>query len=536
MPGPYSAVLNRIGGAVKEFTVAQRTIAIIGVAVLVLGGFALTAWLTKPAYTPLFTGLQASDASSIVEQLRTDGVPYELTAGGSTILVPQEVVYDQRLKAAAAGLPNSTGTGYALLDDMGVTSSEFQQNVTYKRALEGELASTIGALNGVRAASVRLAVPEKTVFADKVADPTASVFIETENGVKLTGDQVQAIVHLTSASIDGMKPEDVAVVDSAGNVLSAVGTGAAGSSDKQTADYEQRVVGSVQSMLDRVVGSGNATVAVAVDMSKESGQRVRETFTTPKDAPALNETSATEQYEGAGGGAAGVLGPDNIAVPGGAAGDGTFSSRSETKNNALNKVTETTAIPAGTLTRQTVSVALNQSAAEGVDVQALEGLISAAAGVNPERGDVVTVEVVPFNTTGSDAAAEALAADKAEAEAARQAELLRTGILAGSIALVILVALIFFAVRNRRQRREPLELDESEMLGDLRQVNDIDALPTGALPTVQISAIPDPLALPEVPAPSEMEQTRASIEAMVAQDPQMMAEYMRSLMDDRQPA
>ena len=146
MPTPLSSAATRLGDAVKSFTIAQRTIAIIGVAVLVLGGIALTSWLSKPSYTPLFSGLGGEDASTIVDQLQTDGVPYELTEGGGTILVPEESVYDQRIKAASAGLPSSSTGGYSLLDDMGVTSSEFQQSTTYKRALEGELAATVSAM------------------------------------------------------------------------------------------------------------------------------------------------------------------------------------------------------------------------------------------------------------------------------------------------------------------------------------------------------------------------------------------------------
>ena len=142
---------------------------------------ALSAWLTRPALTPLFSGLKSTDASGIVEQLKTDNVAYELTDGGATILVPQDKVYDERLKAAAAGLPQLAATGYSLLDKMGVTSSEFQQSVTYKRALEGELATTIEAMDGVKIASVQLAIPEKSVFVSKT-DPTASVFVDTPPG------------------------------------------------------------------------------------------------------------------------------------------------------------------------------------------------------------------------------------------------------------------------------------------------------------------------------------------------------------------
>ena len=106
-------------------------------------------------------------------------MPYQLTDGGATILVPQDKVYSERLKAASNNLPSSNEGGYSLLDKMGVTSSEFQQDVTYKRAIEGELAKTISSMDGVKAATVQLAIPEKTVFVSEEKDPTASVFVAT---------------------------------------------------------------------------------------------------------------------------------------------------------------------------------------------------------------------------------------------------------------------------------------------------------------------------------------------------------------------
>src|SRR4051794_36070302 len=403
MPTKVSAWFARFAEAVRGFSIAQRTIALIGIAAVVLGTVALVSWLSKPSYSPLFSGLQAADANSIVEQLRADGVPYQLADGGGTVMVPQDKVYDERLKAAANGLPTSTAQGYSLLDDMGVTSSEFQQSVTYKRALEGELASTISAMDGVQTASVQLAIPEETVFAKEKADPTASVFIQTDNGVTLTSDQVQAIVHLTSASIEGMEAKNVSVVDASGKVLSAAGVGTTGSTDQQASDYEEKVRNSVQAMLDKVVGPGNASVVVAADMSSESAERVEESFTTPDDAPALNESTSTEEYTGSGAGSSGVLGPDNIAVPDGADGDGTFNSESSTRNNAVNKVTENRTIPSGVLNRQTVSVAVDQAAAAGVSMDNLTSLVSTAAGIDTQRGDQVTVEVMPFNATGAQA-------------------------------------------------------------------------------------------------------------------------------------
>lgn len=523
MPTQVTSALRRFIAAIREFTIAQRTIAIIGAGVLVLGIAGLAMWAAKPSYTPLFTGLAAADASTIVEQLRADSVPYELAAGGATIMVPEENVYEQRLKAAAAGMPSSSTGGYSLLDDMGVTSSEFQQSVTYKRALEGELASTISALKGVKTASVRLAIPEETVFAKQTAAPTASVFIETENGVTLSRDQVQAVVHLTSSSIEGMDATNVAVIDAAGTVLSAVGVGATGSADQQASDYEERVRTAVQTMLDRVVGPGNASVVVAADMSYESAQRTEESYTIPEESPVLSETTDRESYTGAGDAATGVLGPDNIAVPN-ADEDGLYASESATRNNAVNKVTESRTIPAGSITRQTVSVAVNEEAAAGLSVAGISALVAAAAGINDDRGDEVTVEVMPFNAAGAAAATEALAAAESAAMTDRIMQFATIAVIVAGIALPIIIGLVMYS----RRRREAVDAGALERLSDI-----LDA------PTVpmKLTAAPTPMELlppasgPYVPG--DADQQRADIEALAARDPLKTAEFLRGLMDER---
>ncbi len=537
MPAQVTSAFRRIFGAIREFTIAQRTLALIGLAVLVLGIAGLTVWVSQPSYSPLFSGLAASDASSIVDQLKTDGVPYQLTDGGGTILVPEASVYNERLKAASAGLPTSSNGGYALLDKMGVTASEFQQNVTYKRAIEGELASTIQALKGVKMASVQLAIPKDTVFTSQKNDPTASVFIQTDSGVTLTADQVQAIVHLTSASIDGMKATDVSVVDANGQVLSAVGTGAVGSVDKQSSDYESRVRDTVQTMLDRVVGPGNATVAVAADMSQESANRVEETYSTPNGSPTLSESTNKQiGATGTGGtGATGVLGPDNLAVPSVTGTSTGASSESQVKNNALNKVTENRTIPAGAITRQTVSVALNSKAATGLKVSEISALVSAAAGIDTTRGDKVSVEVVPFSTTAAATANAALGAAAKAAEADRMSGIITTAIITAGVVAILLVLLLLVRRRNRRRSAEEETL-LSEMLTaqtvpmqlpPVRSASQLDATAS----TMQ--ALGDG---PDGPAMSSAVSRRADIEAFAQRDPQKTAEYLRSMMDDRQPA
>ncbi|WIB27826.1 flagellar basal-body MS-ring/collar protein FliF [Curtobacterium sp. MCSS17_015] len=553
MPAGMQNVLGRLGAYVKGFTAAQRTIAIIGVAALVLGGVALASWLGKPSYAPLFTGLAAADASSITDQLTTDGVPYQLTDGGATILVPQAKVYGERLKAASNGLPSSNEGGYSLLDDMGVTSSEFQQDVTYKRAIEGELAKTISAMDGVQTASVQLAIPEKSVFVDEEEDPTASVFVATKNGAQLGSDQVQAIVHLTSAAVEGMQPTDVSVVDQKGQTLSAVGTGATGSGTDQAADYDAATSKKIQDLLDTTLGAGNASVVVAATMSDNSGTRTTESYTTPTTGPvALNESSTKEEYgagAGAGANATGVLGPDNIAVPNGtadgAAGtDDGYQNESATKNNAVDKTTETTQIPAGAMDRQTISVALNSKAesVQGVNLQSINDLVANAAGVDAARGDQVKVAVMDFDTSAADDAAKALEAQQqAEEQEALWSAIRTAGIVVG-IVLALVALMVFLARRSRRQQREQVDIGELDAFGDSFQLplavepaEHRSGLDAGDAPTVALQALPVEDAPTEVLTTDEItaERRRQDITALAERDPKRTAELLRGLLDDR---
>lgn len=554
MPAAMQATWARLAAYVKGFSAAQRTIAVIGIAALVLGGIALASFLGKASYAPLFTGLAAADASSITDQLQTDGVPYQLTDGGATILVPQDKVYSERLKAASNNLPSSNEGGYSLLDKMGVTSSEFQQDVTYKRAIEGELAKTISSMDGVKAATVQLAIPEKTVFVSEEKDPTASVFVATENGAQLSTDQVQSIVHLTSAAVEGMQPTDVSVVDQKGQTLSAVGTGATGSGADQADDYDSTTRKKIQDLLDTTLGPGNASVVVSATMNQQSGTRTSESFAQPTSGPvALNESSSTEQYgsgSGAGAGATGVLGPDNIAVPSGTAtgaagsADDGYKNESATKNNAVDKTTETTQIPAGGVQRQTVSVALNSRAAsvQNANLQSINDLVSAAAGADNARGDQVRVAMMDFDDSAAKDAAKALQEQQqADQQQAMWSAIRTAGIVAAVLAAAVVLAVVL-ARRGRRQSREAVDVGELDAFA-----GETFELPLGvddelALPTVE----PQTVALPTLPhddAPTEIlttdeisaERRRQEISALAERDPKRTAELLRGLLDDRAP-
>ena len=538
MPQAVTSVFQRIGRVIAGFSLAQRTIAIIGVAVLALGIVALSSWLTRPTYTPLFSGMSATDANAVVEQLRSSGVSYELADGGATVLVPEKDVYDQRLAAASAGLPSASSAGYSLLDDMGVTTSEFQQSVTYKRAIEGEIAATISAIDGVTAASVQLAIPEESVFVSETVDPTASVFVETSGRSTLSAKQVEAIVHLTSAAVSGMKPENVAVIDQSGQTLSAAGVGTTGGIDQQATDYEARVTASVQQMLDTVVGAGNATVTVVAEIDRSVNERVEETYTPAEGAPPLTEQTRNQTQNGSGTNA-GVLGPDNIAVPGGA-GDGTFESTEESKTNAVNKSTQSTSTPAGALLRQSVSVAVDAGAGGNLSTAQLSDLVATAAGIDKERGDAITVELVAFSQTDSEAAQAALQAAKDAEGAARLSSLLNTVIIAAAIAIPLLAGVVFLIMRARRRSGGSNEFDQlfgerPPALSALGAEAPTAALEAPTTPLAFLETTPDPEPEPDPePAQVSLERRRAEIDSLTRQDPKRTADLLRTLIDDRQ--
>lgn len=516
--------MDRLLRAVRQLSAAQRTFAVIGVAALVLGAVALGGWLSKPSLAPLFSGLSGADASAVVDQLEADGVTYQLADGGSTVLVPQAALYGERIKLAAAGLPSGAqGDGYSLLDEMPMTSSEFQQQTTYQRAVEGELARTVEAIDGVDQASVKLAMPRDTVFAEAQDDPTASVFVSTRRGVALSPEQVQAIVHLVSAGIPGMDTADVSVVDAGGRVLSAVGA-AGGLGEQRTAEYETRVRDALQGVLDQVVGRGRSAVTVTAELDFDETHRTTESFTPAEGTPPLTSSTATETYTGAGAGTAtGVLGPDNVQVPSGGDGDNTYSSETSELQNAVDKSTEVTQTAPGRVERQSVAVLVDAGAAASLDMAALTKTLSAAAGVLPERGDTIEVQALVFDTSAADEAQAALDAAQAQEDAAQAASDRKLLIGAGAGLLVALV-LVLLAVRAGRRRRNLRERREALDLGDLAMVQ-------GGPAPLLLDAPDDLPALPVAAAPLDgpdpVERKRAEIAELADAQPEEVAELLR---------
>ncbi|WP_369136748.1 flagellar basal-body MS-ring/collar protein FliF [Modestobacter versicolor] len=471
MPAALAGPLNRVKALLSTISLGQKIVIGLLLAGLVLGGFMFTRWITAPTMTPLFSNLASSDASAIVEELNAEGVGYTLADGGQTIMVANERVYDLRLAMSGKGLPAGNETGYALLDEQGITTSEFQQQVSYQRALEGELANTLKALDGVNGAVVHIALPKDEVFATDEGKPTASVLLDLAPGTKLGGEQVQAVTHLVSSSIEKMDPADVTVADSTGAVLSAAGEGATGAASdaqsQQEQEYEARLAANAQSILDTVAGPGNAKVSVRADLDFSQRDTTSESYTYVEGTPALSETTTTETYTGTGSAVGGVLGAEDTGTAG--SGDSAYDKNSTTANNAVGKTVEVVQGAPGAITRLTVSVVMDDANAGALNQQQIQALVGNAVGLDVTRGDAITVAAMAFDTTAAErAAAELKAAEEAE-KTAQMWSMVKTGGIALGIALLVLVVWL----RSRRGREEYEELDEEPLEYERIQVESI---------------------------------------------------------------
>ena len=207
-------------GLWKQLGLNQRVSLIVASLALAGGMAAIVIWSRRPDYQLLYGQLGAKDAGAVVAYLDAQGVPYQVTAGGSAVEVPSDRVYKLRMELAAKDLPGGDGVGFEIFDKGQFGLSDFVQRTNYLRAIQGELGRTIAQLQGVRAARVMIVQPEnRLLVTDENVKSTASVFVDLGGG-RLEPDQVNAIRHLVANAVQGLQPDQVAVVDNHGHVLS----------------------------------------------------------------------------------------------------------------------------------------------------------------------------------------------------------------------------------------------------------------------------------------------------------------------------
>ena len=465
---------QRVWTEFRKFTPGQKVVSVAALLALVIGGYFLVSWKASPSYSPLYTNLAPSDASAIIDKLNSSGISYQLGAGGTEILVPQSQVYSTRIAMSSAGLPGSSDTGYSLLDKEGVTTSQFKQQIDYQRALEGELEKTIESIGGVDAASVHLAIPQQDVFNDGSSKPTAAVLVTTSAANVLTAAQVQSIVYLVSSSVPGMNSNGVTVTDSNGNVLKAPGQdGASGLADassqnQQTQAFDNNLQSKLQAKLDSILGPGHSNVTVNSVLNFDQTVTTTDKYLRT-NLPPVSKTTTNETYTGSGNpNATGTLGSAGTVAA--ANGNGKYVNKTETVNNSLSTQRTQTRWATGTVKNLSISVALDNHV-KNLNVAAVTALIKSGSGYSAARGDSLSVQALPFDTsaqlattTAGTAAASAVAAQKSHDQLI---SMIKQGVL-GALVLAVLIAA--FLSSRRRKKPAPVPNDDIVFLDDDREV------------------------------------------------------------------
>ena len=284
--------LAKISAVWQKVSLVQRVLLIAVVLTFIFAGALLTRWASKPDFRLLYQDLDPEEASKITDKITEKGIAYDLRAGGTSIYVPKEQVYQLRLDMAQEGLPSGDQVGYKYFDDSKIGVSPFVQNVNLQRALQDEIAKSIQVIEGVAHARVHIVSSEQTVFTSEEGKKTASVVLRLKPGYKLSPINIAAITHLVSGSVEGLSPENVTVIDGQGHLLSNESGNAIATGSGTVQDYKERVEKNLQDkaeeMLTTVLGAGRAKVKVHAVIDTNSITTVTETY-EPKGVPTKEE-------------------------------------------------------------------------------------------------------------------------------------------------------------------------------------------------------------------------------------------------------
>lgn len=403
---------------------------------LLIGGWM---WTKDPPYALLFSIQDEKDGGQIVAALSQQNIPYRFSDGGRSILVPQAVVHDTRLRLASQGLPKGGLVGFELMETQKLGVSQFAEQINYQRALEGELARSIQSLAAVRGARVHLAIPKQTAFLRDDQKTSASVLVSLHPGRTLEPIQVAGIINLVSSSVPQLNPMNVSVIDQEGKLISQQRDPLrdAGLDPTQLkflreveADYGKRI----EAILTPVVGPNNVRAQVTADLDFSQTDQVAESY---KPNPASETAIRSQQTAEAGSGspqAAGIPGALSnqppvpatapLTQPGQAGGTNAGlalnSTQNFTKNATVNyevdkTIRHTKGVP-GTVRRLSVAVVVNHRKdptkpkpipLTAAEIKQITDLTREAMGFNKDRGDTLNVANALFTPPEKEIVAEA---------------------------------------------------------------------------------------------------------------------------------
>jgi flagellar M-ring protein FliF len=417
-----------------------RTLAIAGVLVVAMVGFGyLIFWNNQPDYRVLYSNLSPEDAGEILAKLKEKKTPYQLAGNGTTILVPRDQVYDNRITLAADGLPKGGGVGFEVFDRTNLGATDFVQKLNYQRALQGELSRTIRQIKEIEQARVHIVTPKESLFVEEQKKPTASVFVKTRSGMSLAPNQVEGIVHLVASAIEGLDPGNITVVDTTGKILSKrvdsspIGQMTTGQLEYQR-NVEEELKKRIQGMLEGVLGVDKAIARVSTDIDFQEVNIIEESYdpksvirseqsTREKSTSSSRPPLTLEKKEETAPGPKDAKGkPNSPLIPGRKSSTNissppTNESRSERQNDIRNyeisKINKQIRNPVGNIKKISVAVIVDGTYKEfsGVkgrkekryaprkteEMKNLETIVKRAIGYDEKRGDQVEVINMPFN-------------------------------------------------------------------------------------------------------------------------------------------
>jgi flagellar M-ring protein FliF len=409
-PKTFAEALSQAGTLLRGLTPRQRVL--LGGGAVAVG---ITLWLFvgmvgKPRFVTLYSGLKPSEAQSLGSRLAAKNIPYELSPDGSSLLVPAEQLDASRLETAAQGLPRNARMGFELFDTPNWAGSDFTEKVNYQRALEGELERTLQTLSEVESVRVHLVLPRESLFSEQERAAKAAVILKTRGG-SLSPQAQQAIPQLVASAVDGLRPENVTVVDADSNtpLLRARGSGESGAGY----DLDEELQKTLLRTLEPVVGAEHVRASVHVEYDLSTSENTEEVY-DPKATATLTQQKSEENMGG--GGPAGVPGTASN-LPGSTAGKAavvasdTQSSRSESETYAVSRSVHHVTQPPGRVKRIAAAVLVDDATEVAEkngapvttrrrrtpeEMKQIEQLAGAAIGLDTQRGDMLAVQNLSF--------------------------------------------------------------------------------------------------------------------------------------------
>lgn len=475
----------------------------------------------------LFSNLDPKDASEIVELLSERKIPHQISSGGTTISVPADDVHTARLSLASEGLPRGGVVGFELMDSLSFGATDFDRRINYLRALTGELTRTILKIDGVEDARVHIVLPEDSYFVSRTRPATAAVFLKINPRFELERSQIKGVVHLVSASVEGLKPEDVAVIDLYGRLLSQEGSTNQQSSVNLTAqtDFQKELETGLQSLLERVLGPGNVITKVTAELNFDMKTIDSILYQPEGDGVLRSMQQLEETFRGEGVGSSGIPGTtSNIPqyTTGGSTGTSESDRRETVSNWEISEVKETTVVAPGSVKRLSVAVIVNRRLGDA-EQELIQSTVEAAIGLDPERRDVVSVASMPFDNTLLDEVKAQMDADKpAPLEGPKLPS--QTVLIAAGAGLLLIVVSVTVLLRVRRRRRRQAE--------DLAPEPDIE-MALRAAAEMASQQVPQEPEEPDLEA-ERRKRLREEVEEVARSKPETVAEMIRAWMaEDR---